>query len=275
MQQLIKIEKRVIGAEETNSVNARELHKTLEIEKDFSDWVKAQIDRAGLRKDVDYATMKVPSEGVRPLTEYIITTDASKHIAMMSQGAKAKEVRDYFIAVEKAYKQELVAHTSNLSPALIETAVAQAMENILAPMLTEQAAQRNGLEIVIKMLHESKMKENALYEKKINSYKQTLSAEQIDKVNAEVARAARSIAQLKKIGLPHAKKIVYATLNSAMDAKSYHHILSHQFAEAVTFIRVARDEAEAKLRNIDKMIDDEMCNSCDDEYYDEEAEEEY
>jgi len=54
MQELIKIEKRVIGAEETNSVNGRDLHQALEIKKQYSEWIKSQISRAGLRKDVDY-----------------------------------------------------------------------------------------------------------------------------------------------------------------------------------------------------------------------------
>lgn len=37
--------------------------------------------------------------------DYILTLDTAKHIAMMSRGKKAKEVRDYFIAVEKKWRE--------------------------------------------------------------------------------------------------------------------------------------------------------------------------
>ena len=56
MTELIKIEKRVIGAEDTNSVNARDLYTTLKIKQEFSNWIKAQINRAGLRENVDFIT---------------------------------------------------------------------------------------------------------------------------------------------------------------------------------------------------------------------------
>jgi len=94
LKELIKIEKQIIGAEELNAVNARDLHSGLEIKKDFTNWIKTQIQRAGLQENVDYVVSTVSSSGGRPQKNYIITTDASKHIAMMSQGTKAQEVRN-------------------------------------------------------------------------------------------------------------------------------------------------------------------------------------
>ena len=43
-----------ISGEVQQTVNARELHDFLEIGKDFSNWIKAQIDRAGFVENVDY-----------------------------------------------------------------------------------------------------------------------------------------------------------------------------------------------------------------------------
>lgn len=103
MSEIIKISSEVIGTEKTNSVNARELHQVLEIDKKFADWMIAQINSLGLEKNVDYIVYEVKGNG-RPQKEYIITTDTAKHISMASRTAKGKEVRNYFIQIEKEYK---------------------------------------------------------------------------------------------------------------------------------------------------------------------------
>lgn len=102
MSEIIKISSEVIGTEKINSVNARELHQVLEIGKDFSNWMNAQINSLGLEKNVDYIVYEVKGNG-RPQKEYIITTDTAKHISMASRTAKGKEVRNYFIQIEKEY----------------------------------------------------------------------------------------------------------------------------------------------------------------------------
>jgi len=102
MSEIIKISSEVIGTEKTNSVNARELHQVLEIKKQFSEWINAQINSLGLEKNVDYIVYEVKGNG-RPQKEYIITTDTAKHISMASRTAKGKEVRNYFIQIEKEY----------------------------------------------------------------------------------------------------------------------------------------------------------------------------
>lgn len=102
MKELIRISTEVIGTEKVNSVNARDLHVELEIKKDFTDWIATQIQRAGLQKDLDYIIILKKSDIGRPRKEYIINTNSAKHIAMMSQGRKASQIRDYFIEAEKA-----------------------------------------------------------------------------------------------------------------------------------------------------------------------------
>ena len=102
MSEIIKISSEVIGTEKVNSVNARELHQVLAIEKQFSNWIDYQINSLGLEKNVDYIVYEVKGNG-RPQKEYIITTDTAKHISMASRTAKGKEVRNYFIQIEKEY----------------------------------------------------------------------------------------------------------------------------------------------------------------------------
>lgn len=115
MNELIKINIQLIGVNEVNSVNARELHSSLEIKQRFGDWIKSQIKRAGLRENIDYISFKQNSDGGRPTTDYAITTEASKHIAMMSQGKKSSEIRDYFIAVEREYIESLKKDTHEVA----------------------------------------------------------------------------------------------------------------------------------------------------------------
>lgn len=106
MSEIIKISSEVIGTEKINSVNARELHQVLEIDKKFADWINAQINSLGLEKNVDYIVYeeKVKAgNGFTTKKEYIITTDTAKHISMASRTAKGKEVRNYFIQIEKEY----------------------------------------------------------------------------------------------------------------------------------------------------------------------------
>lgn len=101
-----------LGGETVPTVNARDLHRFLEVGKDFSTWIKAQIERGRLVENRDYVTfenLSSPNSGsakARPqvLTEYALTLEAAKHIGMMSGTEKGFEVREYFIACEKRAK---------------------------------------------------------------------------------------------------------------------------------------------------------------------------
>ena len=105
MKELIKINKQMFGGEEVNSVLARDLHKALEIKKAFTTWIKSAIKNAGAVKNEDYTILKTSLGVTSYKTEYIITTDLAKHIAMMSKVSKGREVRNYFIEVEKRATQ--------------------------------------------------------------------------------------------------------------------------------------------------------------------------
>ena len=94
------------------AIDARELHKTLELKKDYSNWIKTQINRAYLQENVDY--IKVHSKGedinqqltkVGNRIEYFITLDAGKNIAMLSGTPAGRLVREYFIMCEKKLKE--------------------------------------------------------------------------------------------------------------------------------------------------------------------------
>lgn len=56
--ELVKITEIQIGAETTNSVNARDLWKALESKQDFSTWIKARIEKLRLIEGRDYMLHK-------------------------------------------------------------------------------------------------------------------------------------------------------------------------------------------------------------------------
>ena len=108
IEELIKVEKTIIGGEEVNSVDMRDVYNYLEVKKDYTDWCKAQIKRAMLDENSDYILFPQKGEkGNKPISVYICTLDSAKSIAMLSQTEKGKEVRKYFIQVEKVAKNVL------------------------------------------------------------------------------------------------------------------------------------------------------------------------
>lgn len=115
MREIIKISSEVIGTKKINSVRGRDLHKGLGIIKPFGDWIKVQIQRAGLRINIDYIVFDEKVEAGNGFTfrkEYILDARSAKHIAMMSQGKKAEAVRDYFVQIEEQY--ELLMQNPNI-----------------------------------------------------------------------------------------------------------------------------------------------------------------
>ncbi len=117
----------VLQVDNDTSINARMLHNQLKVSRDFSTWIKQQIDENSLIEGVDYEFLKGNTrnindsgrymDGKKPLYEYLLTLDAAKSIAMVA-GAKAgntnielkemsKLVRRYFIIIEKAFKNRI------------------------------------------------------------------------------------------------------------------------------------------------------------------------
>ncbi|MDB8552872.1 ORF6C domain-containing protein [Turicibacter sanguinis] len=104
-------------------VSGRELYEVLKVQKDFTDWMKNQLENIDAIEGEDFTPLKGKSNGGRPTAEYILTLDTAKEICMVVGVAPrtneetrqlSKQVRKYFIECEK------VAHNpyANLSPEL-------------------------------------------------------------------------------------------------------------------------------------------------------------
>lgn len=91
----------------------------MEVKKRFSAWWEQNSEL--LIEGEDFTSVLsgtvVNNGAVKPLQDYALTLDIAKHLAMQSKTKKGKEIRTYFIQVEKEYKQQLL-DTSKLSPEL-------------------------------------------------------------------------------------------------------------------------------------------------------------
>ncbi len=93
-------------------VNARDLYVFLGIKKDYTNWIKTQVERADLQEGQDFVFFAFlgenPKRG-RPCMEYRLTADAAKEIAIISQTPKGKQARRYLIEVEKQWRTGIQA----------------------------------------------------------------------------------------------------------------------------------------------------------------------
>jgi phage anti-repressor protein len=103
---LIAIEERRIGGED-RAVSARRLRAALGVKRDFTAWIKSQLKRAKLVEGEDYIRILLTQKGEQTgsgghnRADYLLTLDAAKHVALMSGTTRGREVRAYFISVEK------------------------------------------------------------------------------------------------------------------------------------------------------------------------------
>ena len=109
MEELIKIQVK----NDRQLVNARDLYKGLEVKRRFSAWWEQ--NSKGFEENEDFTsvlTSTVVANGARkPIQDYLVTIDMAKEICMMSKTEKGKEVRKYFIQVEKDWNSpDMIMH---------------------------------------------------------------------------------------------------------------------------------------------------------------------
>lgn len=99
----------------TVAVNGRGLHDFLGVGKDFSTWFK-DMTEYGFESGKDFSPISVKTpNGGRPRIEYAMTLDMAKEVAMIQRTNKGKQARQYFIEIEKSYRQAQI-DSQGLSP---------------------------------------------------------------------------------------------------------------------------------------------------------------
>lgn len=126
-----------IGEATIQTVNARDLHAFLEVGKDFTTWIKDRIDQYAFAPDIDFTTyedLRSPISGsskarAQKVTEYAISIDMGKELAMVERNEQGKKARRYFIECERRAKDPM--HALN-DPAAMRGILLTYAEKVLA-----------------------------------------------------------------------------------------------------------------------------------------------
>ena len=145
--QLVPVFSGELQNETVQLCNGRDLHVTLSVGRDFSNWMKGRIEEYGFIENEDYVRFspnlaktfadenaefdspvlanQTRRGGDRRSIEYHLTLDMAKQLAMVENNEKGRQVRRYFIEVEKraresssrglpGIRQQLAAHNLRL-----------------------------------------------------------------------------------------------------------------------------------------------------------------
>lgn len=125
MQELIKVQHN----NDRITVLARDLHEFLEIKTAFKDWFPRMCEY-GFEEEKDYITLpaqkRATNNSKNPITtytDYQLTLEMAKEIAMIQRNEKGKQARQYFIQLEKDWNspQKVMARALLISQQELET----------------------------------------------------------------------------------------------------------------------------------------------------------
>lgn len=104
-QQLIPVFNGALAGQQQQLCDARDLHQFLNVGRDFSTWVKDRIEQYGFVDGEDFSPVLGKSTGGRPGMEYHLTLDTAKELAMVENNEQGRQVRRYFIAMEREARE--------------------------------------------------------------------------------------------------------------------------------------------------------------------------
>lgn len=99
--QMVTIRSVTLRGEPQPGVDGRELHGALEVRRDFTTWMKDRIEVGQFEDGEDFSPILGKTSNGRPKTEYLLSLDMAKHLAMLERSPAGKACRAYFIAAEK------------------------------------------------------------------------------------------------------------------------------------------------------------------------------
>ena len=120
MNELLKID---LNENQEPIISGRELHEVLEVKTKYKDWFPRMVEY-GFIEDVDYTPLIFEHpQNKQPTIDHALKLDMAKEIAMIQRNEKGKQVRQYFIEVEKEYNspEKIMARALNIANKQLET----------------------------------------------------------------------------------------------------------------------------------------------------------
>ena len=120
MNELLKID---LNENQEPIISGRELHEVLEVKTKYKDWFPRMVEY-GFVEDVDYTPLIFEHpQNKQPTIDHALKLDMAKEIAMIQRNEKGKQVRQYFIEVEKEYNspEKIMARALNIANKQLET----------------------------------------------------------------------------------------------------------------------------------------------------------
>lgn len=96
--------------------DARDLHGALGVRRDFSTWFKDRVEQYRFIEGEDFSPNLGKSIGGRPATNYLITVDMAKELAMIENNEIGRRIRRYFIEAEKKARELLIEQANQVQP---------------------------------------------------------------------------------------------------------------------------------------------------------------
>ena len=108
MNELKVIENELVPVYETSTgekvVYGSELHEVLGVKSRYREWIDRRLLDIDAVENEDFQAAEISAPSGQTKKEYIIKLDTAKEMAMLERNEKGKQVRRYFIQVEKKYK---------------------------------------------------------------------------------------------------------------------------------------------------------------------------
>lgn len=108
MQNLTVIENELVSVYETSTgekvVYGSELYEVLDVKSQYRDWIRNRLSDIDAVENEDFEAAKILAPSGQTKKDHIIKLDTAKEMAMLERNEKGKQVRRYFIQVEKKYK---------------------------------------------------------------------------------------------------------------------------------------------------------------------------
>lgn len=109
MNNLIIIENGIVPVYVTGTgekvVYGTELHRVLGVKTAYKDWSVRRFNDVDAIENEDFEAAQICAPSGQTKKDHIIKLDIAKEMAMLERNEKGKQVRKYFIIIEKKYKE--------------------------------------------------------------------------------------------------------------------------------------------------------------------------